>query len=413
MALKTFSIYTLGCKVNQYDSSKVSRDLQALGMNQVENGADLAIINTCTVTHTALSKDKKMLEAARQANPLAKFAVVGCMPVNYREETEKLGVDYIFGAKDLDQFVAEIRLEKSINDVLDCELHAIEYQNDKSRYFLKIQDGCQQFCSYCIIPYNRGKLASRGTAEIVDEVKKVTSGGIAEVVLCGIHLGLYGVDLVDQTNLVALLKMLFEIKDLKKIRLSSIEITEVSDDMIELMRNNRKLARHLHISLQAGCDRILQAMNRPYTTSDFKTRIDKLREAVPEVAITTDVIVGFPGETDDAFRETVDYCQKIGFSKIHVFPFSAHEKTPACNFPEQVNDEIKKQRASELQKISNQLELAYNAKFQGEELEVIIDGRSKGGWYRGKSEYYFDVKFESEIKFAVGQSVKVKNWKLI
>lgn len=446
--MKTYKIYTLGCKVNQYDSSKVSRDLTQLGMSEVESGADLAIINTCTVTHSALAKDKKMLEEARKQNSNAKFAIVGCMPVNYREEAEKLGVDYIYGASELDKFVKEVKRtvnseQRSILVTDYCSL-ITNYKSDKSRYFLKIQDGCQQFCTYCIIPYNRGKLTSRDSQGIIEEVKRVTEHGTAEVVLCGIHLGLYGMEgkrekgKGESLNLVGLMQELFKIETLKKIRLSSIEITEVTDEMIELMKTNRKFARHLHISLQSGCDKILKAMNRPYTTEYFRERVAKLRQVIPEVAISTDVIVGFPGEADEDFQATLQYCQALGFSKIHVFPFSAHEKTPAFGFPDQVSEDIKKQRAKELQVVSNELEKKYSESFIGQEIDVIVDGRSKfrseddaavpregtaflngavpresAALLRGKSEYYFDVKFQSENELKVGQLVRVKNWELI
>lgn len=428
--MKTYKIYTLGCKVNQYDSSKVSRGLEQLGLIEVTTGADLAIVNTCTVTHSALTKNRKILDEARKQHPNAKFAIVGCMPVNYREEAEKLGVDYIYGAGQLDEFVDKIKNERAKsgdegNVITPSPLVGegwgevgvgcnIDYKSGKSRYFLKIQDGCQQFCSYCIIPYNRGKLASRDSASILDEVRQVTGQGVAEVVLCGIHLGLYGLDRMnDKVDLVSLMKELFEIETLRKIRLSSIEITEVTDEMIELMRVDRKFARHLHISLQSGCDKILKSMNRPYTTEYFRQRVLKLRQAVPEAAISTDVIVGFPGETDEDFQMTLKYCQEIGFSKIHVFPFSAHEKTPAYAFPDQVDETLKRGRAKELQRVGDILEKNYNESFVGQEIEVIIDGRSKNKDYRAKSEYYFDVKFQSDQQFRVGQLVKVKNWELV
>jgi threonylcarbamoyladenosine tRNA methylthiotransferase MtaB len=411
---KTYKIYTLGCKVNQYDSSKVALDLEQLGFQKAEVQADLAIINTCTVTHSAIAKDKKMLEQARRENPAAKIAIVGCMPVNYREETERLGVDYIYGAAELDKFVAQIQKEVEAEGGVSCEIDLPKFKADKSRYFLKIQDGCQQFCSYCIIAYNRGKLSSREKDGIIEEIKNVTGQGVAEVVLCGIHLGLYGVDKAGaQYHLIDLLKELFQIETLKKVRLSSIEITEVNDEIIELMKANRKFSRHLHIPLQAGSDGILKSMNRPYDKEYFSERISRLRQAVPEVAITTDVIVGFPGETESCFEETLAYCREIGFSKIHVFPFSAHEKTPAFSFPDQLSESIKKRRASELQKLGDELEKKYNESFLGQEIEVVVDGRSEGENYRGKSEYYFDVRFQSSDKLKVGELVTIKNWQLI
>lgn len=415
--MKTYKIYTLGCKVNQYDSGKLGRDLETLGISKATENADLAIVNTCTVTHSALTRDEKMLEQARRENPGAKFAIVGCMPANYRKEAEGLCVDYIYKSSELGEFVKQVKKDLLIEDV-ECAVIPLNNKNNKSRYFLKVQDGCRQFCSYCIIAHNRGPLQSRAREEVIREVELVTQQGVAEVVLCGIHLGLYGVDLhithnTQHITLATLLKELFKIENLRKARLSSIEITEVNDELIELMRVNRKFARHLHISLQNGNDKILQSMNRPYTKGYFRQRVAKIREAAPEVAISTDVIVGFPGETEADFLETMQFCEEIGFSKIHVFPFSAHEKTPAFNFPDQLSETIKKQRAKSLQKLSDELERRYNESFVGQEIEVIIDGRSKGKNYRGKSEYYFDVVFESDEKLEIGQLVKIKNWKLI
>ncbi|KKQ61882.1 MAG: RNA modification enzyme, MiaB family [Parcubacteria group bacterium GW2011_GWE2_38_18] len=474
----TYKIYTLGCKVNQYDSESLSRKLISAGFVVAENNADLAIVNTCTVTHSAIAKDKKMIERAKTDNPNAKIVVVGCMPVNYKKEVEELGVDYIFGTKDADKLIEEIQNSKfKIEKVGSEELNSCEnsnnlYKTGKSRYFLKIQDGCQQFCSYCIIPYNRGKLTSRPVEEVLAEVKKIVEAGFKEIILCGIHLGLYGVDLFSQApltkgrrgdsrsgdlkggesgnsgmqipptpfvkggvNLVGLLKELIKIEGLEKIRLSSIEVTEVNDELIELIKTNRKICRHLHIPLQSGCDKILKLMNRPYTTEFFAERIEKLRTAVPEIAITNDVIVGFPGETEEDFNITFDFIKKINFSKLHVFPFSAHEKTPAFSMPDQLPTSIKKQRAKILSEYSLELEEKYKQQFVGQELEVIVDGRSQGkvhsgqpqesidsfrgqpreskALFRGKTEYYFDIEFNSDKKLKAGDLVKVKDWKFL
>lgn len=442
--MKKFKIYTLGCKVNQYDSESLSRKLLSAGFMVGEDNVTLVIVNTCTVTHSAIAKDKKMIEKARQENPKAKIAVVGCMPVNYRAEVEKLGVDYIFGTKEADKLVVAITNDQlsiinensEIENLLkndNCELKI--NKTSKSRYFIKVQDGCQQFCSYCIIPYNRGKLTSRPADEVINEIKQIVKLGYKEIILCGIHLGLYGVDFnppsppyqggaispldkgglgdLNVGNLVDLLKELIRIEGLEKIRLSSIEVIDVNDELIELMNNNRKICRHLHIPLQSGCDKILKLMNRPYTTEYFADKINKLRSLMPEIAITTDVIVGFPGETDSDFKITEEFIKKINFSKLHVFPFSAHEKTPAYTFPDQLSQQVKVERAKVLSRLSEQLEKDYKQKFVGQVLDVIVDGRSREKKYRAKSEYFFDVEFESEEKLRVGEWVLVKGWKLI
>ena len=436
---KTFKIYTLGCKVNQYDSNSLSRKLLQAGLDAVKDKADLAIINTCAVTHSAITKDKKMVEQARKENPGAKIAVVGCMPVNYKEEVEALGVDYIYGTKEADKLIAQIAGEFDFDTFKSrsvsypgCEFDEKLFKTGKSRYFMKIQDGCQQFCSYCIIPYNRGELSSRPMEEVVAEAKAVVGADFKEIILCGIHLGLYGINMPlrsedeknqipptffikggERNNLVGLLRELIVINGLEKIRLSSIEVIDVSDELIELIKKERKMCWHLHIPLQAGCDKILKLMNRPYNTEFFKDKIEKIRKAIPEIAITTDVIVGFPNETAADFKTTFEFIKKINFSRLHVFPFSAHEKTPAYKMKNQLPHQLKVERAKELSKYSRRLETDFKNKFIGQELEVVVDGRSKDNKYRGKTEYYFDIEFESEKKLKAGELVEVKKWKLI
>ena len=283
-----------------------------------------------------------------------------------------------------------------------------------------MQDGCRQFCAYCIIPYARGELKSRPAAEVLSEVKQAVAGGIKEVVLCGIHLGQYGIDLKiqdtrykKQINLVSLLKAMIEISGIERIRLSSIEVNEVTDELIGLMKKERKLCRHLHIPLQAGCDKILKSMNRPYTTKIFAAKINKIRQALPEIAITTDVIVGFPGETEKDFLTTVELCKKMIFSQLHVFSYSAHERAPAAGFPGQLSEGIKADRSGRLQKLSTVLQAAYRKKFTGKKLSVIIDGRSREGHYRGKTEYHFDVEFKDSNRYRPGEMAQAENWQLL
>ncbi len=418
MEKPTYKIYGLGCKVNQYDAGYLAKQLERLGFLPADGPASLAIVNTCTVTQAAIAKDFKTVEKARQENPDAKIAITGCLPVNYREQALAAGVDYVASVKESGDLVNQVAVDFGLAMPSGCGTIVTD-QSGHSRYFLKVQDGCRQFCSYCIIPYNRGKLSSRPAAEVLKEVEAATEQGFEEVVLCGIHLGLYGVDSESQAasggryHMVDLLNDLFKIEKLKKVRLSSIEVTEVNDEMIALMESNRKFVRHLHIPLQAGTDKILKSMNRPYDLAYFKERIARLRAAVPEVAISTDLIVGFPGETDDDFVSTLACVEHMAFSKVHVFPFSAHEKTPAYSMPDQLDEATKKNRAAAVQKLSDALELEYDKSFIGREVEAVIDGRSQGGSYRAKSEYYFDVIFESEQVHRPGEVVKIKDWKLL
>lgn len=408
---KTFKIYTLGCKVNQYDSNSLAGKLLQAGYEPAKAAADLAIINTCAVTKNAISKDKKMIEKAKAENIGAKIAVVGCLPVNYKEEVEALGVDYVYGVKDAEKLIAEIAKPDVLNG---CEIDEKSFRTGKSRYFMKVQDGCRQFCSYCIIPYNRGELYSRPAEEVIAEATAAVKSGYKEIILCGIHLGLYGREAENlKIDLAGLLRQLVKIEGLEKIRLSSIEVIDVNDDLIGLMKKEKKLCRHLHIPLQSGCDKVLKRMNRPYTAEFFADRLKRIREAMPEIAITTDVITGFPDETEEDHKTTSEFIRKMNFSKLHVFPFSAHEKTPAYKMENQLPHQLKIERAKKLSKLSLELEKKFKNNFIGKKLEVVVDGRSKGDKYRGKTEYYFDIEFESEKKLKAGDLAEVEEWRLI
>ncbi|MFA4831524.1 MAG: tRNA (N(6)-L-threonylcarbamoyladenosine(37)-C(2))-methylthiotransferase MtaB [Patescibacteria group bacterium] len=419
----TYKIYTLGCKVNQYDSGSLAVKLSAAGFIMKKNNADLAVINTCAVTKTALRKDRQMIVRARRENPRAKIAIVGCAVKIYKEEVEKWGGDFVLTGSDLDKFIkiqsTNYKAQtKHKTQSTNCQSIFLEPKIKKSRYFLKVQDGCRQFCSYCIVPYARGELKSRSLAEVLAEAQIVAEAGIKEIVLCGIHLGLYGQEIKNKklkikNNLTALLKELIKIKNLSRIRLSSIEVNEVTDELIELMKKERKLCRQLHIPLQSGCDKILKLMNRPYTTKIFEEKIKKIRKALPDIAITTDVIVGFPGETEKDFRATMSFIKKTNFSKLHVFPFSAHERTPAARMLGQIDDAVKNIRVKKLNELSRSLEKTYTERFINKSLKVIIDGRSQGRSLRGKTEYNFDIRFVSEKKYNQGEVAQVKNWELL
>lgn len=397
--MKKFIIKTLGCKVNQYDSLTLRQKLIEKGFEHSQENSgdvDLAIVNSCAVTKNAVRKGRRMLALVRKENPNAKLVLLGCWPKIYPEEMTSTNADLIWEVGNLAGLVQEIgkmlgdnkkngRIEKKDN----TGIHP-PGQGERSRYFMKIQDGCEQFCSYCIIPYSRGALSSRPKEEILEEIEAVIQAGYDEIILCGIHLGLYGKEKNATTcDLKSLLKEVLKIENLGRIRLSSIEVNDVDDELLELMAENEKLCRHLHFPLQAGTDKILKAMNRPYTTEYFRERVAKARELMPNLALTTDVIVGFPGETDADFEETMSFCKEMKFSRMHVFPFSAHEKTPAAAMDGQISKEIKKKRAKQLREIGEMLEKAYNESFVGEKLKVIIERIGEDIW--GKSEFYFDV----------------------
>lgn len=395
-----FKIYTLGCKVNQYDSGDLKRKLTAAGFKPAEKNADVAIVNTCAVTKTAMRKDRQAVARARRENPKAKIILTGCAVKVYRKEAEKMGADLVWNGGKAEEFIEQIfnNLKSKIENfkVVSNRCNGLQNNvNEKSRYFIKIQDGCEQYCSYCIIPYARGPLASRPALEVIKEVEEAVEAGHGEIVLAGIHLGLYGREKVkskkSKVDLIGLLRKLFKVKGLGRIRLSSIEVTEVSDNLIKLMAANRKMCRHLHIPLQSGRDKILKRMNRPYDTKYFKEKIRKIRKLMPDAAITADVIVGFPGETKKDFQETFEFVKKMKFSRLHIFPFSAHERTAAAKMDGKVGEKEIKRRAAGLRELGARLENDYKKKFKGKELEVVIERKIGERKFVGKTEYYFDL----------------------
>jgi len=407
----TFQISTLGCKVNQYDSA-VLKNLLLSGnfiLPKKDKNLDLIIINSCSVTSSAITKARRLLSSLTKDNPKAKTVLIGCWPKVYN--IEGLKVDFIFNNKDL--FILAKKIESifsgadpnkifELNDkkaisqggaIQQSSCLKLNLIDDRSRYFIKIQDGCRQFCSYCVIPLARGPLNSRPSLDIIKEIRLATNDGFSEIVLSGIHLGLYGKDFLNKSeNLYSLLLKILKIKNIGRIRLSSIEVSEISDDIINLISKNRKMCRHLHIPLQAGSNRILSLMNRPYNIKFFEDKINKIRKKVPDISITTDIIVGFPGESDKDFKETYNFSKRIKFSKIHVFSFSAHEKTPAYFLPDRVAREEIKSRSLKLRQLSKKMENEYKIKIMDShpDLEIVIEG-SKGEKIRAKTEFYFDI----------------------
>lgn len=413
--MKTFKICTLGCKVNQYDSSYLSGKLIAAGLELVETSANLAIVNTCAVTKNAIKKDKLIIAKTKKENPQAKIIVVGCWPKIYGCDIDA-EADIVLNNKNLDELVDGILKlgPRQGGKLIDSKSPRGLLESSRSRYMIKIQDGCEQFCSYCVIPYARGKLQSRPAEEVLCEIKAAADAGYGEIVLCGIHLGLYGKEVRSKKlrvrSLAELLKKIIKIRNLGRVRLSSIEVIDIDEYLIELMANSKgKICRHLHLPLQSGNDKILKLMNRPYNTEYFRNKVAQLRKAMPDIAVTTDVIVGFPGETEADFKKTYKFIKEINFSRLHIFPFSAHEKTPAFFIKDKVSREEKEARAKKLRELGNKLEKDYRAKFKDRELEVVIENE-KGDNYIGKTEFYFNVILDKEqiTKAAIGQIIKIK-----
>ena len=380
---KKVGFITLGCKVNIYESNALKNELSANGfiVEEAKEDDDVYIINTCSVTNMADAKSRKMIRKAIKMNPNAIICVMGCFSQTNPDAKEIDGVDIIVGNGNKKEVVSAIinklndkKTPKYIN-ILDI-LEANEYEPldvttyDHTRAFVKIEDGCENFCTYCIIPYARGPVRCKKADDVIKELIRITKEGYKEVVLAGIHTGRY---LDGNTNLSGLIKrILIEVPELERLRLSSIEINEVDDEFIELMKNNKILANHLHLPLQSGSDVVLSKMERKYDSKFFKEKIDKIRTARPDISITTDVIVGFPYESNEEYIKSKNFITEIGFSKLHVFPYSMRKGTKAVEMP-QVKDSIKKERALDLIEYSKELENNYALKFLDKNLDVIVE----------------------------------------
>lgn len=400
--MTTFALSTLGCKVNSYESQAYVQGLLQLGYTEVDfkEQADIYIINTCAVTNTAGSKSRQKIHQAIRTNPDAFIAVVGCYVQTSSQEISNIeGVDLILGSDGKARLAAEIdqaykqRIHKNlvheIKDVRVFEALPIHRFADHTRAFLKVQDGCNQFCSYCIIPYARGRERSLPMDSVIQTAKELVKNKHREIVLSGIHTGRYGHDL--NTNLTELLKrMLNEIDGLERIRLSSIEMNELSDEFLELMKNNERIARHLHIPVQSASNNVLKAMHRPYTIEEFIHRIDEIRELMPDCSISTDIIVGFPNESDDDFNETLINLQRINFSFMHVFPFSKRDGTVAASMPNQINGLVKKERAKLLNMRSKHDYARYQQSWVGARVRVLFE-KQDGLIAMGHASQYFPV----------------------
>ena len=369
------AIYSLGCKVNIYESEYVISLLKKNNYEIVDftTYADIYIINTCSVTNQSDKKSRKAISLAKKNNPNAIIVVMGCYS---QVKSEEIDADIVIGNKDKSKIVQLIEEYRKNNNKIKkiYNLSKVSFEDmeiDKfinhTRAFVKIQDGCNAFCSYCIIPYTRGKLRSKKLESVIDEVSKLVENGYHEIVLTGIHTGRYGIDI--NTNLETLLEKLLKIKGLYRLRLSSIEINEVTDKIISLIKENKVMAHHLHIPLQSGSDTILKLMNRHYNTSYFLNKINDIRKQIPDISITTDLIVGFPYETDELFLETVKFLEKIKFSHIHTFPYSKRNGTKASLMP-QISSDIKKKRVHEVLAISKH----YEEQFYKKNIGKIYDG---------------------------------------
>ncbi len=412
----TFAIYTLGCKVNSYETNVMIDALKRKGYIQVDfsEDSDIYIINTCTVTNTADNKSLKMIRQVINRNPDAIIIVVGCLVQTNHEIIDTIdGVDIILGnvhkskiGDYIEEFLKERKQIKKIEDICNVEFEEMKINNfNKTRAFVKIQDGCNNYCSYCIIPYARGNVRSKKPESVISEINELVKNGHSEIVLTGIHTGSYGVDLTDYT-LAKLLKKIVKIDGLKRLRISSIEITELTDEFLEVLKDYPVIVNHMHIPLQSGSNEILKRMNRKYTVEYFIEMINKLRKIRPDILITTDVIVGFPGETEKFFQETVNTINKIKFAKLHVFPYSKRKGTVAAKMDNQVDNVTKKRRVRELLKLSKKLETDAMNQFLNKEIEFIPEVY-QDGYLIGHSGNYLLVKINGE-KDLINKLINVK-----
>ena len=405
--MKTAAFYTLGCKVNQYETEAVEELFEKNGYTSVpfSEKADCYIINTCSVTSMSDRKSRQMIRRARKTNPDALIAVMGCYSQTAPDEVLAIdGVNLVLGTKDKSSAVRLMGTLKqgdklnAVTDVRDnhtSEELRIERCTGRTRAYIKIQDGCSQFCSYCIIPYARRPVRSRPADEIVCEVKKLAEAGYKEVILTGIHAAAYGQDL-QNTSLDRLLNRLDTIDGIERIRLSSIEPMTLNSDFIDGIRSCKKLCPHFHISLQSGCDETLRRMNRHYTTEQFEGIVNGLRGAFPGCAVTTDIMTGFAGETDEEFEKTLEFVKHIKFADAHVFQYSRRRGTPAAKRPGQVPPEIKEARSKAIMKAVAVSKNEFLQNELGKTVDVLFETKTKDGLYEGKTANYITVHAPSD-----------------
>ena len=375
-----FNIVTFGCKVNQYESNMMKERMLSSNFFYVENmnEANIIIVNTCSVTNVADKKCLKMIRRIKREYPNSILVVAGCSSQNKQEIYENLDIDILIGNKD------KSKIDVLLKEYIKTHKRYVKFYNDRNldfedmlisdynhiRAFIKIEDGCDNFCSYCIIPYVRGSVRSKNFETVIKEAKLLTQKGHKEIVLTGIHTGHYMDNNHDLTDLI---NELSKIDDLLRIRISSIEITELNDKFLNMLSENKKVCDHIHIPLQAGSNEILKRMNRKYDLKYYEDKINKIRMIRPDISITTDIIVGFPYETDELFNETLEFSRKMNFSKIHVFPYSIRIGTSAANMPNQVDEKVKKERVKKLMDLSEVMEKEYYNKFVGKELDILVE----------------------------------------
>ena len=399
------AIQSLGCKVNLYESEYITDQFQKAGYEIVpfQEIADVYIINTCSVTNTSDVKSRKVIHQAIRRNPDACIVAIGCF-IEANHDYHEDGVDILLGNANKSKVLEYVERYWQTKQKANYFVTPIPEKFDdmtmstflgRTRAFIKIQDGCENFCSYCIIPYVRGKCRSKNFQTVLEEIQNYVQHGYKEVVLTGIHTGNYGVDL--GTDFAALLREIVKINGLVRLRISSIEITELTDEVLQIIRDNDVIVDHLHIPLQAGSDKILRLMNRKYDLAYFKQKMEQIREIRPDISLTTDIIVGFPSETEEDFQDTLSFVREVQFSKVHVFPYSRRSGTVAADMAEQVPGDVKKDRVRRLLALSKELETEYMKKFIGKTLPVLMEVK-RTDYSLGHTSNYLLVKVPGEYQ---------------
>ncbi|SHI37805.1 threonylcarbamoyladenosine tRNA methylthiotransferase MtaB [Clostridium cavendishii DSM 21758] len=417
------SFATLGCRVNQYESEAMAEKFIREGYEVVDYSevCDVYVINTCTVTNMGDKKSRQIIGRARRLNPNAIIAVVGCYSQIAPSEVSTIeGVDVVLGTRnkgDIVYYVNKARDENKqqvqVFTVLKNkkieDLNIEEYQ-DKTRAFLKIQDGCNRFCTYCLIPYARGAVCSKDSNKVIEEVKKLAEHGFKEIILSGIHTASYGVDLEEKITLVDILERIEEVEGIERVRIGSIDPTFFTEGVVERIINLKKLCPHFHLSLQSGSDQTLKRMNRRYTAKEYEDIVNLLRENIKDVSITTDIIVGFPGETEEEFNETYEFLKRIRLSKMHIFKYSPRKGTKAATMENQVNGNIKEERSKALIELNDKNEKEFAENYIGKELSVLVEEQVEGKneVYSGYTSNYIKVELPFECSSIVGKIINVK-----
>ena len=413
--MKKVAFYTLGCKVNQYETNAMIEQFIKSNYEIVdfEDVSDIYVINTCTVTNMSDRKSRQVIRRVKQINPNSILAVTGCYAQVAAKELEKIEeIDLIIGnteKKDIVEIIENYTEKINLTDI-NNQKEFVDFgtttYTEKTRAVIKVQDGCNNFCSYCIIPYAKGRVRSRKLENIIEEIQSVVKKGIQEVVITGIHVASYGIDFKKQNiRLINLLEEINKIEGLKRIRLGSLEPNIITDEFVERLKKVDKICEHFHLSLQSGCNETLKRMNRKYSAEDFERVVTRLRNAFPNVALTTDIIVGFPGESEEEFDTTYKYLEKIKFYQMHIFKYSQRKGTRAAVMPDQIDGNIKEERSHKLIKLSNKNENEFLKKYIGEEVEVLFE-QQEGEYTKGHTSNYIMVKVKE--KNIENKMIKVK-----